>query len=476
MLDMGLLLALPAQSVAVRLVFGAVIALVVVRLLLRARFRNAGVRVVVAMLPVAVLVALAVVSLADPRLPALMVPAAHSPSQVVMGNGSDYLYLAPLTLPALVAAWGVVATGLMTLRTVRGVRASREARGLRGTGMVSGHLQRVVRVTANRLVVPVPDVVVADCRGGAAVIGIRQPVLLLDARFVACLDDHELQGVVAHELAHIARRDNLLAYLAGLARDLTFFLPGGSWALRRLMVERELAADQTAVGVTKRPGALAAGLLKVVDAVPSGNACAALVARGTLQARVETLCAAQPAPKRWRTTTEVVIVGAVFAALVVTAVIVPRWVAGADPESGVAVLLSTSSDGRSHVTPAEDPGATASSAVAGGLALPAWTMTSPPQALRSYQATVEDNPVFVDGRVVGPDDDDHAISAGMLATCRRATTCDGLRPDPDRTLQLHPRPVLVQRDFEVRWHAQPVGGGDNDSGVVRFYYLSSLPQ
>lgn len=476
MLEEGILLALPAQSVAVRLVLGAVAAFVAVRLLLRAPLRTAAVRVATAMLPIGVLVVLASVSLADPRLPTLMVPAAAAPSQVVIGLGSDYLYLAPLTLPAIVAAWALVATTLMVLRTVRVMRTARAARRLVGGQPVAPRLRRTVMRLARDLQVTPPDLAVGDIDGGAAAIGLRRPVLVMDGRFLASLDDEELEGVVAHELAHVARRDNLLAHLSGLVRDLTFFLPGGTRALRHLLVERELAADERAVAVTRRPGALAGGLLKVADG-SMADACAALAPHGTLATRVKTLCAAEPSPQRLRSTAEIAAVSVVFAGLVATAVAVPRWAAGADPESGVAVLLSlpTVAQGADSAssTPALDR---APVAVTASRALPAWSATAPPRALRSYQGTVEQRRSPVTSPTTSPDDDVDDVSAGMLAACASSSGCQQLTPAPDPTLELHPETVVVQREFPVRWHAQPVGGADDSTSVVRFYYLSSLPE
>ena len=99
--------------------------------------------------------------------------------------------------------------------------------------------------------------VLPTCPGGALVVGTRQPVVLIGQDLLDRLDDAELEGVLAHELAHVRRRDNLVSAALGAARDLTFFVPGGGWAVRQLHRERELAADQVAVAATGRPGALA---------------------------------------------------------------------------------------------------------------------------------------------------------------------------------------------------------------------------
>jgi beta-lactamase regulating signal transducer with metallopeptidase domain len=458
--DGGILLALPAQSIAVRLALAALIAIVVVRVLLRADVRNAGVRVAYALLPIGVLLAVVVASLADLRLPTLMVPASDAPSQVVLGLGGDYLYLAPLTLPAIMGAWALVVVTRALLRSVRTARAARAARLLVRDGSAPATLRRRVLVLARRLGITPPAVVLGECPGGAAAIGIRKPVLLLDAEFVASLDDDELDGVIAHELAHVARRDNLVAYLFGLGRDVMFFLPGGSWALRQLLVERELAADQTAISATNRPGALAGGLLKVLEATETREACAALMPTGSLAARVATLCEDQPRPRPLRTSAETLSVVAAFVGLVATSLLVPRWIAGPDPEAGVGVMLATSS--RVVDTAPERP-----------VIEPAWDPAALPQALGSYHGTVDSAPAAVGGDLRSPDEQADSLAAGMLRTCAGDSTCR-LEPPPASTLQLHPQPTVVQRVFPVRWHAQPVGAVEGGARV-RVYYLSSLP-
>lgn len=460
--DGGILLALPAQSIAVRLVLAALIAIALVRVLLRADLRHAGVRVACALMPVGVVLAVVVVSLADLRLPTLLIPATDAPSQVIMGLGGDYLYLAPLTLPAILAAWAVVAGVRVILRAVRTASAAWTARGLARDGEAPTNVRRRVLVLSRRLGIIAPTVVVGECPGGAAAIGIRKPVLLLDAGFVARLDADELDGVLAHELAHVARHDNLVAFLFGLGRDLTFFLPGGTWALRHLLVERELAADQTAIGATRRPGALAAGLLKVLESAPTAEACAALMPSGTLADRVAALCDERPAPRALRSSAEAASVVAAFVGLVATSMLVPRWIAGPDPESGIGVLVSAPTSSQVDEqpdAPLDEPA-------------PTWDRDVVPRALGSYHATIDAAPPAATADLLAPDDLDH-LSAGMLAICDADATCQ-LEPQPASTLELHPRPVVVQRAFPFRWHAQPVGEVADDA-VVRFYYLSSVP-
>lgn len=93
--------------------------------------------------------------------------------------------------------------------------------------------------------------------------GLRRPTLLLSTWLIDHLDDRELESVLAHELAHAARRDYLAIGLATVLRDAFFYLPTSWAAYRQLQREKEPACDDLAVGATRRPLALASALAKV---------------------------------------------------------------------------------------------------------------------------------------------------------------------------------------------------------------------
>ncbi len=459
MADGGFLLALPTQSVAIRLVLGAVTAFVVVRWVLHANLRSAKVRVAAALVPVGVLVAILVSSLADPRLPTVMVPADGSGPVLPVQLDNDYTYLAPIAVSVLVAAWALVAGARMALRVARVASASRRARRDAAGGHLPGDLAWMVRRLAHDFGVRTPDAALVTCAGGAMAVGVRRPVLLLDEGFVATLDDAEVEGVIAHELAHMARRDNLIALLFGLARDLTFFIPGGTWAVRRLLVERELAADQAAIARTNRPGALAAGLVKVLDLQQGhSEACSSLMPSGTLTTRVEALCDDRPPPPPYRSSAEALALVGTFVALVVVSTMLPRAVAGDDPDEALGLYVAgreAAADPDVAPTQVDAPPATAfatyhASTDRGAAAIDSATATRAPS--RADLVDVQGN-----------------LSAGMLRACVGGPDC-GLAEPTASTLELQPPTVLVPADIEVRWRARQIA----HSGDVRVFQLSSL--
>ncbi|HEX2028795.1 MAG TPA: M48 family metalloprotease [Nitriliruptorales bacterium] len=284
--DFGVLLSVPTESVAVRAAVGSLVAMLVVTLLLRSGLRVPRVRSSAVLVPVGALVALVAVSWEQLLLPTLMT-STQAEGAVHLPVGDTYLPTAPVGWP-LAAAWLAIAS----VRVKRRWRSIRRMRRIAAAGAPprDARVLQVAHGVAARLRVPAPRVVVVDgCPGGAIVLGVRQVTVVIDTRLLAVLDDEELEGLLAHELAHVCRRDNLVGAAVGLVRDVCFFVPGGRWVARRLCAERELAADQVAVGVTARPGALASGLLKAIDQHRPAGPCATFAAPAAVVARVERL-------------------------------------------------------------------------------------------------------------------------------------------------------------------------------------------
>ncbi|CAN5555882.1 hypothetical protein BH24ACT26_BH24ACT26_18820 [soil metagenome] len=102
---------------------------------------------------------------------------------------------------------------------------------------------------------------------GAFVVGARHGTILLSEDLLAYLDEHELQAILAHEIAHLEARDVPVVFGAGLLRDMLAWNPLSHIAFRRLLTDRELEADRRAAAMTGRPLELASGLLKMCELV-----------------------------------------------------------------------------------------------------------------------------------------------------------------------------------------------------------------
>jgi uncharacterized protein (TIGR03435 family) len=120
------------------------------------------------------------------------------------------------------------------------------------------------------------------------VFGIFRPILWLPAGIGDRLEDAELEAILAHELCHIGRRDNLLATLHLLVESIFWFHPLVWWLGARLEEERERACDEEVVRLGGEPQVYAESILKVVEFyLASPVACAAGITGGELKKRIE---------------------------------------------------------------------------------------------------------------------------------------------------------------------------------------------
>ena len=82
---------------------------------------------------------------------------------------------------------------------------------------------------------------------GAATLGLLRPVILLPPAIALGVTPHQLEALLAHELAHIRRHDYLINLLQMVVETLFFYHPAVWWTSNRIRVERELCCDDIAV-------------------------------------------------------------------------------------------------------------------------------------------------------------------------------------------------------------------------------------
>jgi bla regulator protein BlaR1 len=95
------------------------------------------------------------------------------------------------------------------------------------------------------------------------VFGIRGPVLLLPEGITDHLTPPQLEAVLAHELCHVRRRDNLTATIHMAVEAIFWFHPLVWWIRERLVEERERACDEEVLRATDDPQIYAEGILNV---------------------------------------------------------------------------------------------------------------------------------------------------------------------------------------------------------------------
>jgi bla regulator protein BlaR1 len=120
-----------------------------------------------------------------------------------------------------------------------------------------------------------------------AVFGIWRPVLMLPEGITDRLTPAQLEAILAHELCHIRRRDNLFAAVHMAIEAVFWFHPLVWWLGQRIVEERERACDEEVLRLGSEPQAYAEGILKVCEFyLASPLACAAGVTGSNLKKRI----------------------------------------------------------------------------------------------------------------------------------------------------------------------------------------------
>lgn len=132
----------------------------------------------------------------------------------------------------------------------------------------------------------------------AFVAGLLRPRVFVSAGLLGAVDEPALSAILAHERAHVRRRDPLRRLLASLA--LAFHVPGVAAAVESLLARsHERAADAAAAGAVGDAPCVAETLVRVarlhLAAAPAAAHSAAIVS-GDLEGRVRDLLFSERRP------------------------------------------------------------------------------------------------------------------------------------------------------------------------------------
>jgi beta-lactamase regulating signal transducer with metallopeptidase domain len=121
--------------------------------------------------------------------------------------------------------------------------------GWRRAARIASDARRIEVGAERGLFASVPETIAI--RESAAIVtpvtvGALAPVILLPAMWREWSEE-QLRAVVAHEIAHVRRRDPLVSLVAHLNRCLFWFHPVGWWLERTLVASAEEASDEVAV-------------------------------------------------------------------------------------------------------------------------------------------------------------------------------------------------------------------------------------
>jgi bla regulator protein blaR1 len=159
-------------------------------------------------------------------------------------------------------------------------------------------LRRWLRIRATQrtaalldLNLPIP-VMSSSAKLEPGVFGIRKPVLLLPEGIAERLTPDQLEAVLAHELCHFRRRDNLTGAIHMVVETIFWFHPLVWWIRARLVEERERACDDDVLTVISDARVYAEGILNVCKFyLESPLVCVSGVTGSNLKRRIEEIMA-----------------------------------------------------------------------------------------------------------------------------------------------------------------------------------------
>ena len=119
---------------------------------------------------------------------------------------------------------------------------------------------------ARRLRVGVPFRIVESAVVDTPIlIGWLQPLIILPLAAMAHMTAAQVEALLAHELAHIRRRDYAINLLQTVAEALLFFHPAVWWISGRIRQEREHCCDDAAIAVAGEATAYAEALMALAS-------------------------------------------------------------------------------------------------------------------------------------------------------------------------------------------------------------------
>lgn len=166
--------------------------------------------------------------------------------------------------------------------------------GFAGSGLAWWRRWRQVHAAWNEasplpLNLPVPALS-SSARLEPGVFGVFRPFLLLPEGLREHLSPAQFEAILAHELCHVRRRDNLTSALHMVVEALFWFHPVVWWIRVRLMEERERACDEAVLRTGSDPQDYAEGIVTVCKFyLRSPLVCVAGVTGSNLKRRVEAI-------------------------------------------------------------------------------------------------------------------------------------------------------------------------------------------
>ncbi|HEX6640843.1 MAG TPA: M56 family metallopeptidase [Thermoanaerobaculia bacterium] len=244
------------------------------------------------------------------------VPVAALPTQLrTFGGGATAVVTETTRIPWIPIGWAAIALLLITRWLLLRTRTVTAA--LRSPSPASARELAAVRDAriAMRIRVAVDTIRSPICEA-PAVLRVIRPVIVLPAHGCDDLTDDELRSLVLHECAHVARHDNLAAFLQAFATSLLWFHPLVWLASRALTIAREEACDEAVADAMHDTAAYVSALTKICHAIAAPRtAGASCMASAKIRERMEHLMSYESIQRNAWSHRAIVAVGVVVLAL-----------------------------------------------------------------------------------------------------------------------------------------------------------------
>jgi beta-lactamase regulating signal transducer with metallopeptidase domain len=208
----------------------------------------------------------------------VLTPAAEklsAPARMLVAPQAETIHLGSLLLGLWLAGFAVI----LGVHLLRGLRL------------------RAMTMAAQDLPMPAPVRIKASSSLlEPGLVGILKPVVLLPAGLMAWLSEPERDSILAHELSHLRRGDNVTAAIHMIVEALFWFYPPVWLIGSRMIAERERACDESVLASGHDPEVYAGGILKVCKfCIQSPLACVSGVSGADLGLRVRQIMTAEVA-------------------------------------------------------------------------------------------------------------------------------------------------------------------------------------
>ena len=183
----------------------------------------------------------------------IAMPRVHIPVEFHSGNWASSLLF--LWMAACCILLVRIVCGYLRLRGLRN-HARRPSADL---------VVRFEQCLRNARISRTPELLVSDEVISPLATGFLHPVVILPEILLEEIADADLEYVLLHELAHVARRDDWTNLVCRLASAILVFHPVAAWVLRRIRREREIACDDWVVAATGSAVSYAVTLGRVAE-------------------------------------------------------------------------------------------------------------------------------------------------------------------------------------------------------------------